>query len=319
VTGDQIEMMPSFIIWGEDIFASFQAGYLKPLDYDLCMGLKNSTAKRMYRFLDKKFYLNPRWTFELREFAHEHIGLGRHYEGPAHLKRNLQPAIDELEKVGFLEPLSEPERFPKRGREWKVTFAKKEAAQPAAPTASLLVVKETPPLLVTELVQRGVTEATAAELVKCHLAETIQVKLEVFDWLKERKDNKVDKSTAGYLVKSISDAYAVPEGFTPKAEREKKETAQKAKFRELDEDKRRKRAEEDREREDRKAVDAYLSGLTPKQRAELEKTVLEQETPEKRESYDSPVMKRYRDTLMLCMLREYLAPRLREKQTPVEA
>src|SRR3954454_319798 len=30
---DQLELMPSYIIWGEDIFASFQAGYLKPLDY----------------------------------------------------------------------------------------------------------------------------------------------------------------------------------------------------------------------------------------------------------------------------------------------
>ena len=58
------------------------------------MGLRNSTAKRMYRFLDKRFHHKPDWTFDLKEFAHEHIGLGRHYEGPAHLKRNLMPAID---------------------------------------------------------------------------------------------------------------------------------------------------------------------------------------------------------------------------------
>ena len=57
------------------IFESFQAGYLKPLDYDLCMGLSNSTAKRMYRFLDKRFHHKPDWTFDLKELAHEHIGL----------------------------------------------------------------------------------------------------------------------------------------------------------------------------------------------------------------------------------------------------
>ena len=65
------------------------------------MGLRNSTAKRMYRFLDKRFHHKPDWTFDLKELAHEHIGFGRHYEGPAHLKRNLLPAIDELEAVGF--------------------------------------------------------------------------------------------------------------------------------------------------------------------------------------------------------------------------
>ena len=64
----------SYIIWSEDIFESFQAGYLKPLDYDLCMGLSNSTAKRMYRFLDKRFHHKPDWTFDLKELAHEHIG-----------------------------------------------------------------------------------------------------------------------------------------------------------------------------------------------------------------------------------------------------
>jgi hypothetical protein len=53
--GDQLDLLPSFVIWNEIIFESFQAGYLKPLDYDLCMGLSNSTAKRMYRFLDKRY------------------------------------------------------------------------------------------------------------------------------------------------------------------------------------------------------------------------------------------------------------------------
>ena len=105
-TGDQLDLLPSYIIWNKVIFESFQAGYLKPLDYDLCMGLSNSTAKRMYRFLDKRFHHKPDWTFDLKEFAHEHVGLGRNYEGPAHLKRKLRPAIEELEAIGFLEPLA---------------------------------------------------------------------------------------------------------------------------------------------------------------------------------------------------------------------
>src|SRR4051794_12561478 len=119
-TGEQLDLLPSYIIWNKVIFESFQAGYLKPLDYDLCMGLSNSTAKRMYRFLDKRFHHKPEWTFDLKELAHEHIGLGRNYEGPARLKRNLRPAIEELEQVGFLEPLADGERFLKDGKDWKI-------------------------------------------------------------------------------------------------------------------------------------------------------------------------------------------------------
>ena len=83
-TGEQLDLIPSFIVWNEVIFESFQAGYLKPLDYDLCMGLSNSTAKRLYRFLDKRFHHKSDWTFDLKELAHEHIGLSRNYEGITH-------------------------------------------------------------------------------------------------------------------------------------------------------------------------------------------------------------------------------------------
>ena len=142
LTGDQLDLLPSYIIWNKVIFESFQAGYLKPLDYDLCMGLSNSTAKRMYRFLDKRFHHKPDWTFDLKEFAHEHIGLGRNYEGPAHLKRNLLPAIEELEAIGFLEPMADTERFPKDGKDWKIrliqksTIAARHARFPATHVAA---------------------------------------------------------------------------------------------------------------------------------------------------------------------------------------
>ena len=177
LTDEQLDLIPSYIIWNKVIFESFQAGYLKPLDYDLCMGLSNSTAKRMYRFLDKRFHHKPDWTFDLKELAHEHIGLGRNYEGPAHLKRNLRPAIEELESIGFLEPLPDSERFPKDGRNWKIRLIQKAPALPANPASqqpTLPLPEPKPPCLVTELANRGVTRATAAELVRQHPAEAIR-------------------------------------------------------------------------------------------------------------------------------------------------
>ena len=303
----QLGLIPSYIIWGQDIFESFQAGYLKPLDYDLCMGLKNSTAKRMYRFLDKRFYHTRELTFDLKELAHEHIGLGRNYEGPAHIKRNLQPAIEELVGIGFLEPLPDKERFQKDGRNWKVRLLQSRPANLPAPSASPAENGSEPPFLVTELTARGVTKATAEELVQQYQAEAIVEKIEVFDWLVEKHDKRVAKSPAGYLVKSIQDDYAVPKGFLSKAERQEREESQREADRKAAENRGRARLEIQCRAEERQAADAYLERLTPAERTRLETEVLAQADPETRETYEDPDVRMFRDTLMLNMLREHLA------------
>ena len=50
-----------------------------------------------------------------------------------------------------------------------------------------------PTLLVAELVKRGVTEATAADLVKQHQAEAIEHQIEILDWLMEKKPAKISE------------------------------------------------------------------------------------------------------------------------------
>jgi hypothetical protein len=312
-TGEQLDLIPSYIVWGEDIFESFQAGYLKPLDYDLCMGLSNSTAKRMYRFLDKRFYHKPDLTFDLKELAHEHIGLGRHYEGPAHLKRNLIPAITELEKVGVLEPLSEAERFPKDGKNWKVRLIQKSGTVTTLPALS----SDSAPLpfLATDLIARGVTKSTAIELVQKYPAEAIQAKIDVFDFLKEKADKRVAKSPAGYLVKSITDDYTTPEGFIPKAERDRlAEVAQQQKQAEAHKA-RRKRQEELREREEAKLIAAYRKSLSPEQFAQLEADTLAHASAEEKQSLAEPALTRFRATLIHKMMDAHIVSLLRANGT----
>jgi hypothetical protein len=284
--GDQLDLLPSFIVWGEDIFESFQAGYLKPLDYDLCMGLRNSTAKRMYRFLDKRFHHKSDWTFDLKELAHEHIGLSRTYEGIAQLKRKLEPAIAELEEIGFLLPLPDSDRFPRNGRTCKVRLIQKSPAL-ATPTQAEPPVET--PRLVTELVNRGVTKTTAEELAQQHPAEVTQPKIDVFDWLLEKQDKRVAKSPAGYLVKSITEDYAPPKGFVSKAERQRQEDARQAKDRQAAADRRRQKEEEARERADKKAIAAYWESLTAEQQAELDAAANAAADPEMMAMDDGPL------------------------------
>ena len=77
-----------------------------------------------------------------------------------------------------------------------------------------------------ELHARGVTLATAVDLTREYPAERIKAKIEVFDWLVERKDKRVAKSPAGYLVKSIQVDYSPPKGFVSKEEEARRKQAQ---------------------------------------------------------------------------------------------
>ena len=70
----------SSFTWNEMVFRSFQAGFLKKLDLDFYRSLKLATAKRMYRFLDKRFHFSGRLRFSLPVFACEHLGLSRSYD-----------------------------------------------------------------------------------------------------------------------------------------------------------------------------------------------------------------------------------------------
>jgi hypothetical protein len=226
--------------WNEVIFQSFQSGNLKQLDLEFYLGLRLPTTKRMFRFLDKRFYRRMRLDFDLRTLACEHIGMSRSY-APTELKRRLKPALEELEQHGFLERLTAEERYSyvKRGC-WRIILIRGQAAQ-SAPTAP-----EQTSELVEALKARGVTAKTAASLVENHPASRVQTKIEVFDWLLRNEDKRVAKNPAGYLVASIRSDYQAPRNFvTPVVEvraREAERSASEVRHQE----KQRSRADKDR-------------------------------------------------------------------------
>ncbi len=301
---------PSRVVWGEVVFESFQTGFLRNIDFQLCMRLEHPTALRMYRFLGKRFHLKPDWTFDLKELAYDYIGLGRNYEGGMQIVRKLYPAIKELEEAGFLEALSDAERFQKKGQEWSIRFVQKVPALPATAEAGQ---GGGTPGLVAELTDRGVSPKTAAGLVLRHPAGTIRAKVDVFDWLVGGRDKRVAKSPSGYLVKSIEDDFAVPAGFVPKDERERREEVRETTQRQADEARRVKLLEEIRRQDEREAADAHIKQLSPAGRAELEAKVLAGASPEARQNFEKPVWARHRETLLLGMMREYVQRMLGER------
>lgn len=272
--------------WNDVVFRSFQSDNLKRLDLGRYFQLKGAVAKRMFRFLDKRFYLNAALKFDLNEFSCEHIGLSRN-NPPTKLKRHLQPAIEELEGIGFLEPMPAGERYLKVQKGvWTIVLTK-PARDEAAPPPPALASPEAPgpekagpSPTERELTARGVTPAAAAELAGSFEAAVILAKVEVFDWLAERRDKRTRENPAGYLVKSIRDGYSAPKGFESKADRDRKAAGERDRVRKAEEAKLRGQAEaEAREEADRERVKSYWDALTPAAREKLREEALAAANP----------------------------------------
>jgi hypothetical protein len=205
--------------WNEVIFRSFQSGNLKQLDLEFYLKLRLPTTKRMFRFLDKRFYRRERVDFDLRTLACEHIGMSRSYK-PTELKRRLRPALEELESLGFLEPLSEDERYSWQARgQWRILLIRGHRGRDESAGAPNPADERS--ALVEALTVRGVTPRVAAELVTTHPPGRVRTKLEVFDWLVKNEDKRIGKNSAGYLVASIRSDYRAPDGFRPPEEAER--------------------------------------------------------------------------------------------------
>jgi hypothetical protein len=263
-TAIQGELFPSKIIWNKVVFDSFKAGYLKSIDYGLYVNLRHTIARRMYRFLSKRMYFGPNLKFDLFDLAFAHIGLSGTYKSNAgKVKEKLQPAIEELEAIGFLETMEKDARYWKDGKNWQIRLI----CRTPTPTASLAANDSGPvlPPLAAELVKRGMTQAVALELVAKQVGESIQLKLDVFDWMVEQKDKRLAKNPAGFLRKSITDDYSVPPGFIPREERQRLQDAIQAKDQQTAESRRLQRDKDAREKAERQKLDAYWDSLTPDQ------------------------------------------------------
>jgi hypothetical protein len=266
----------SSFTWSDVLFRSFQSGYLKRIDFDFYISLDHPTAKRMYRFLDKRFYLRRRWDFDLKEFAWDHIGLSRSYTDSGKIKEKLQPALDELEQRGFLEPMSREERYAKLSRgEWRISLAQK-SSRVLAEKSQISQPSETE----RALIERGVTPATATELLAARDKQQIQARIEVFDWLMAKRDNRVQKSPAGYLVESIRNDYATPKGFESKADRDKKRVAELGRKTQAEEAKKRaEREQQSREEAEQARIATYLESLTADELDALKSEALAKANP----------------------------------------
>jgi hypothetical protein len=204
----------SCLVWNEVLFNSFQAGYLKRLDWTLYCELTDPVAKRLYRLLDKRFFHDQCVTFDLHDLALRKLRLSPNYN-TAQIKRALAKGIGQLESCWALRTLPPEQRYVKQGRgQWQVVFQRKSARQSRKRAAEVQVIQGD---LEMALVRREIGPGTAAVLVAEHPAETIQTMIELFDWYASRNQAK----GVGFLVDSIRqpEKYRFPAGFESSVQR----------------------------------------------------------------------------------------------------
>jgi hypothetical protein len=97
---DDHASITGYIVWGERIWDSFQAGYIKNLDVEFYYALENTLARRLYRFLDKRMHYQDSYQIDIFDLA-ARMGM-KPYPYASHLARKLKPAFDELQSRGFL-------------------------------------------------------------------------------------------------------------------------------------------------------------------------------------------------------------------------
>lgn len=269
----------SWFVWNEVIFDSFQAGYLKTLDWDLYCRLESSVAKRLYRFLDKRFYHGPEVSIDLHELAFRKLRLSESYN-TAQIKRVLLKGIAELESLWELRATNADRRFRKLSRgHWEAVFAKKKPRQPRPERKAQRVEQEQQSLEVA-LTKRGVGPAAAAELVAGHPRDRIQTMIELHDWHNSRGQER----GAGFIVAGIrsKEAYSWPKGFKPSQQRAKNSRIRPGREKAV----RARQAEQKPKESELAPFLAFWDGLDNQTQSQFEKQAMNRADPIKRRWYD---------------------------------
>lgn len=259
------------ITWSDDFHRSLKAGSLKGLDFNLFIGLRSAIAKRLYRFLDKRFGAGrSRYSCDLKVLAFEKVGVARSYQDAAQIKRLLLPAIRELERAKFLHPLPPEQRFERIYRgQWKAHF------EVARKTRKVTPIEPSKLPMEQKLIQLGIIPSEAKKFVRDFPETYLAEKIDQFPFRNPKQN------PAGLLADSIRRDLPPPSGYVTPQERAR-EKARKTK------QEHRRKAEAERRKREEAARDAAEEALLEKASAALEAL-----SPSERDKLESEAKRQY--------------------------
>ncbi len=235
--GPGVEPKPSFFIWSETMFKSFQVGFIKKLDLDFLLDLQSAVSKRLYRYLDKHFWYRSRVQQNLFTLAHEKLGVSRTYSYASQLKQQLDPAIEELTERGFLMGVE----YIGKGSDTEIVFYSSSGARRGVDAGKLLTLPEREKMeeinclsaqkgeghdLVSQLVARGLRIQQAQKIIDGrdeNILRRIADIIRYYDELLRQNSSKISRSPVGFLFRAVEH----PERFILPREMQTKPQLQK--------------------------------------------------------------------------------------------
>lgn len=211
--GREADTKPSFFIWSEELFKSFKVGFIKKLDLAFFLDLQSAVSKRMYRYLDKHFWYKSKVTINLFTLCHEKIGVSRNYRYASSLRQQLDPAIDELIKCGFLSKVE----YQGRAKQTTITLyaASKQprsvsSREPAKKLAAAQLVDDASSRLRLELLDRlekrglnGNIGRRLMEALDSNGLTRVEKIISYFDQLLQENSARVSRNPVGFLYRAI--------------------------------------------------------------------------------------------------------------------
>jgi hypothetical protein len=209
----------SYIRWNSRLFKSFKDGYIKNLDHEFYRSLKSTISKRLYRFLDKKFYFGSEIIMDVLQLGYEHIGLSRQSTYPSKVWEKMAGGIAELLKRNYLAMAQRDgknARFLRANGPILYDLGKQRNTKTASTEAGLHLARLSKQFL-KEAIEEGITESQAKKFLKerdeTELQRAIDVlayfRLVIFPRAKDRLDNP-----AGYLLTLLRDeSFEIPSAF----------------------------------------------------------------------------------------------------------
>ncbi|MEM9410819.1 MAG: replication initiator protein A [Planctomycetota bacterium] len=266
----------SWFKWSDVMFESFNSGYIKTIDLQMLQSLREVVGRRLYRWLDKHFN-NPNRKMpveiSIEELATKKLGFKK--VPASHLKRMMQPAITELEEVGFV--ACDNQRFSGKGNSSVVRFTpqKKNRRIENQQTSDVSGRGEAP--LLSRLTQLGISGKLASQWLKSK-PETVAKQLKHLDYLNQSGRPPTNK--AAWLTTAIKSDFTLPEGVL-RTERgsENSQNKRTAATKKAKAAKGKQVIERKNHQESRAQVAKYLQSLTGDERTKLEKQAIERGSP----------------------------------------
>jgi hypothetical protein len=216
-SGEELPAGKSYIRWNARLFRSFKDGYIKNLDHEFYRSLKSTISKRLYRFLDKKFYFGPEITIDVLQLGYEHIGLSRQSDYPSKVWEKLSAGVNELCERNYLALASREGKIARfiRSTTGVVNYGDAEGrvAINQAKARLALLTKQ----VLQEMMDLGVSPSQAKRFVKGRNENSLLRDLDLMTYFRDviypRAKERLENPT-GYLVVILKDdSFEIPTEF----------------------------------------------------------------------------------------------------------